>query len=116
MGNKSLTIDLPITCKTEKGNKIVETTILLDTGAGGMFMHRDYAKKHGVIPHKLLFPITPRNVDGTENQAGKIMHFTWIQTEINGRKHLERLLVSNIRSSDIIFGLPWFKENNPFIN
>ena len=59
MGNKSLTIDFPITCKTEKGNKIVETTILLDTGAGGMFMQRDYAKKHGVVLHKLLFLITP---------------------------------------------------------
>ena len=116
MGNKSLTIDLPITCKTEKGYKTVETTILLDTGAGGMFIHRDYAKRHGIILHKLLFPITPQNVDGTENQAGKITHFTWIQTEINGRKHLERLLISNIGSSDIIFGLPWFKENNPFIN
>ena len=58
----------------------------------------------------------PRNVDGTENQAGKITHFAWIQTEINGRKCLERLLISNIGSSDIIFGLPWFKEYNPLID
>ena len=43
MGNKS--IDLPIMCRTEKGNKIIETTILLDTGAGGMFMHQEYMKK-----------------------------------------------------------------------
>ena len=116
MGNKSLTVEIPITCKTEKGNKIVETTILLDTGAGGMFMHQDYANKHKIILHELQFPITTRNVDGTENQAGKITHFTWVQTRIDGRKSLERLLVSNIGSSDIIFGLPWFKEHNPFIN
>ena len=89
---------------------------ILDTGAGGMFMHLDYTKKHKIILHKLRFPITPRNVDGTENQAGKITHFTWVQTRIDGRKSLERLLVSNIGSSDIIFGLPWFKEHNPFIN
>ena len=68
MANKSLTIDLPITCKAEKGNKIIEMTILLDTRARGMFMHQNYAKKHGVVLHKLLFPITPQNVDGTENQ------------------------------------------------
>ena len=41
MGHISLTVEIPITCKTEKGNKIVETTVLLDTGAGGMFMHQD---------------------------------------------------------------------------
>ena len=92
--------------QTEKGNKIVEITVLLDTGAGGMFMHHDYAKKHKIILHELRFPITPRNADGTENQAGKITHFTWVQTRIDGQKSLEQLLVSNIGSSDIIFGLP----------
>ena len=84
MGNTSLTVNLPIKSKTETGNKIVETNILLDTGAGGMFMNQEYAKKHRIILHKLRWPITPRNVDGPENQAGKITHFTWIQTEING--------------------------------
>ena len=79
-------------------------------------MNQEYAKKHRIVLHKVRWPITPRNVDGTENQAGKITHFTWIQTEINGQKCLERLLVSNIGSSDIIFGLPWFKEYNPLID
>ena len=79
-------------------------------------MNQEYAKKHRIVLQKLRWPITPRNVDGTENQAGKITHFTWIQTEINGRKYLERLLVSNIGTSDIIFGLPWFKECNPLID
>ena len=116
MGNTSLTVNLPIKNKTEKENKIVETNILLDTGAGGMFMNQEYAKRHGTVLHKLRWPIIPWNVDGTENQAGKTTHFTWIQTEINGRKCLERLLISNIRSSDIIFGLPWFKEYNPLID
>ena len=76
MGNTSLTVNLPIKSKTEIGNKIVETNILLNTGAGGMFMNQEYAKKHGIILHKLQWPITPQNVDGTENQAGKITHFT----------------------------------------
>ena len=84
MGNASLTIELPIKSKTESGNKIVETTVLLDTGAGGMFMDRTYAEKHKIILHPLRWPITPRNVDGTINKAGKITHFTWIQTQING--------------------------------
>ena len=84
MGNTSLTVNLLIQNKTERGNKIVETNILLDTGAGGMFMNQEYAKRHGIVLYKLPWPITPQNVDGTENQAGKITHFTWIQMEING--------------------------------
>src|SRR5277367_657913 len=115
-GNKSFTITIPITCKTEKENKIVETSVLLDTGAGGLFMHPRYAKKHHIRLHKLRIPITPRNVDGTENLIGKITHSTWIRTRIDRRLCLERLLICNIGSSDIIFGLPWFKEHNPSIN
>src|SRR5271155_4927689 len=115
-GNKSFTVTIPITCKTERENKIVETQVLLDTGAGGLFMHPQYAKKNNILLYKLPIPIIPRNVDGTKNQIGKITYFTWIRTEINGRKCLELLLICNIGSSDIIFGLPWFQEYNPLIN
>ena len=79
-------------------------------------MHPRYAKEHHIRLHKLRIPIIPRNVDGTENLIGKITHSTWIQTKINGRLCLERLLICNIGSSDIIFGLPWFKEYNPSID
>ena len=53
MGNTLLTVNLPIKSKTEIGNKIIETNILLDTGAGGMFMNQEYAKKHRIVLHKL---------------------------------------------------------------
>src|SRR5271163_3879539 len=114
--NKSFTITIPITCKTERENKIIDTSVLLDSGAGGRFMHPDYAQKHNILLHKLRYPIIPKNVDGTENKIGKITHFTWIRTEIDRQLYLERLLICNIGSSDIIFGLPWFQEYNPSIN
>ena len=31
------------------------------------------------------------------------------------RKLLEKLLIMGLGSSDVMFGLPWFKENNPQI-
>ena len=73
-------ITLPIESKTTEGNKIVETPVLLNTRAGGIFMNKAYAKKHNIELYKLDSPIIPRNVDGTLNQAGKIMHYTWIRT------------------------------------
>ena len=78
-------------------------------------MDKNYAKEHDVVLQKLLNPITPSNVDGTLNHAGQITHFTWIQAKIDKRKLLEKLWITNLGSSDVIFGLPWFKENNPQI-
>ena len=78
-------------------------------------MDKNYAEEHNVILQKLPNPITPRNIDGTLNQAGQITHFTWIQAKIDQRKLLEKLWITDLGSSDVIFSLPWFKENNPQI-
>ena len=78
MGNNSIHIMLPIESKTTEGNKTVQTPVLLDTGAGGIFMNKSYAKKHNIKVYKLNTPIIPCNVDRTLNQAGKITHYTWI--------------------------------------
>jgi hypothetical protein len=105
-------ISIPIVVKTIRGNETIVTKVLLDTGAEGLFMDKNYAEKHNIFPQKLLNPITPRNVNGTLNHAGQITHFTWIQAKIDKRTLLEKLWITNLGSSDVIFGLPWFKENN----
>src|SRR5580692_2832023 len=105
-------ISIPIVLKTIRGNETVETKVLLNTGAEGLFMDKNYAEKHNIVLQKLPNPITPSNVDGTLNHAGQITHFTWIQAKIDKRKLLEKLWITNLGSSDVIFGLPWFKENS----
>ena len=118
MGNNSICITLPIGSKTTKGNKTVATPVLLNTGAGGIFMNKSksYAKKHNIKFYKLNTPIIPHDVDGTLNQGGKIMHYTWIRMKFQDITILIQLLITNIRSQDIIFGLPWFKDYDPQIN
>src|ERR1700678_3298863 len=106
-------VSIPIVLKTIRGNETVETKVLLDTGAEGLFMDKNYAEKHDVVLQKLMNPITPSNVDGTLNHAGEITHFTWIQAKIAKRTLLEKLWITDLGSSDVIFGFPWFKENNP---
>src|SRR5271168_3888482 len=108
-------ISIPIVLKTIRGNETVETKVLLDTGAEGLFMDKNYAEKHDIVLQKLPNPITPSNVDGTLNHAGEITHFTWIQAKIDKRTLLEKLWITDLGSSDVIFGFPWFKENNPQI-
>src|ERR1700678_720191 len=108
-------ISIPIVLKTIRGNKTVETKVLLDTGAEGLFMDKNYAEEHDIVLQKLPNPITPSNVDGTLNHAGQITHLTWIQAKINKRTLLEKLWITDLECADVIFGLPWFKENNPQI-
>src|SRR6202522_1793848 len=108
-------ISIPIILKTIRGNETVETKVLLDTGAEGLFMDKNYAEEHDIVLQKLPNPITPSNVDGTQNHAGEITHFTWIQAKIDKRILLEKLWITDLGSLDVIFGFPWFKENNPQI-
>src|ERR1700678_3379800 len=78
-------------------------------------MDKNYAEEHDIVLQKLPNPITSSNVDGTLNHAGQITHFTWIQAKIDKRILLEKLWITDLGSSDVIFGFPWFKENNPQI-
>ena len=116
MGKQSMTLTTPIMCKTTRENKTVEARILLDTGAGGLFMNSAYAKKHNFLLYPLKQPITPRNVDGTPNSQGKITHYTWIRHRVGSIWLLERLLVTGIGTHNIIFGLPWFQKYQPIVN
>src|ERR1700678_1909975 len=109
---RSMHVSIPIVLKTIRENETVETKVLLDTGAEGLFMDKNYAEEHDVVLQKLSNLITPSNIDGTLNHTGQITHFTWIQAKIDKRKLLEKLWITNLGSSDVIFGLPWFKENN----
>ena len=88
MGPQSMHISIPIMCKTIRGNKTVDTQILINSGTEGIFMHPSFAKKYDIILHPLKNPILPKNIDRTINRAGKITHFTWIQTKIDGQTDL----------------------------
>src|SRR5271155_818600 len=57
---RSMHISIPIVIKTIRGNKTIETKVLLDTGAEGLFMDKNYAEEHDIVLQKLPTPIIPR--------------------------------------------------------
>jgi len=63
-------IVLPTTILLSEEN--VETPTLLDSGAGGVFLDQNYARKLKVKEIALDKPIIARNVDGTLNKKGTI--------------------------------------------
>ena len=50
------------------------TKALLDTGASGLFIDSEFVHRNHIPLIKLLKPQGVYNVDGMENEAGKITH------------------------------------------
>lgn len=114
LDNKSFTIPLSVT--SENTDKIIETKVLLDTGAGGKFIDQNYARKLGLKTHKLRKPIIVKNVNGSLNKRGTVSKYTQVTLNINGRNKTHQLLITGLGQNKIILGLPWFEEENPDID
>ena len=113
IGAQSMNISLPILCESKGNAKTVEPNILIDSGAGGDFLHQDFTTLHQINLTPLETPIIPQNVDGTLNIGGKITHYVHVNLIFDDRKICTKLLVTNIGRNDMILGLPWLKEHNP---
>ena len=80
---RSNTFYIPSTAHTP--DKPVETLALLDSGAGNNFIDSRLVDQWKLIKKPLDKPITVKNADGTENERGKITHFTEFDITIYGR-------------------------------
>lgn len=94
----------------------VDTTALIDSGAGGSFIDQAYAKKIGVTFRPLSRPITAINVDGTKNKRGVITHYVKTPIKINGRIFNDRLFITGLGKQRIILGHSWLKDHDPDIS
>jgi hypothetical protein len=101
---------------TPEKNELIETQPLVDSGAGGIFMDQNYARKHRFNLTKLEYLITARNVDGTENKQGTIRYYTDLDIQVNSKTNTERFLITGLGNQKIILELPWLREHNPEIN
>ena len=62
---------------------------LLDSGATGLFMSKSLAQKRGYKLIRLDQPLQVKNVDGTGNSGGAIMHEVEVNMFYKG--HVERV-------------------------
>src|SRR5438309_5619694 len=85
------TIYVPL--KLLVGSKVINILALLDSGAGGNFIHYDLASTIQ-NPTPLKKPIEAFNVDGTPNKEGMIMHYVTTDILVNDLKMTLGLLVA----------------------
>jgi hypothetical protein len=63
-----MTVDILILGKSLRQKKIVKTTTLLDTGAGGKFINQNFLQNQKIETKELKYPIEVFNVDRTPNK------------------------------------------------
>jgi len=89
---------------------------LLDCGATGSLIDRDFVGSKGMNTQTLSHNIPVFNVDGSPNEAGQISEV--VDVVLCYKTHSERMLlaVSRLRKQNLILGYDWLKDHNPKIN
>jgi len=102
--------------KQEEKEKGIVTEVLLDSGATGLVMSKEFAKKHRFRRRKLERPVYVRNVDGMLNYVGPTIDI--VEVEIFFKRHKERTSIDVIGGQkwSVILGMPWLACHNPEIN
>jgi len=99
-----------------ENHKGVVVRVLLDSGAIGLFMDTTFARKKGFKMEKLKKPLLVRNVDGTVNVGGAIMHQVECNIFFKGHVERARMDVCNLGKTEVILGMLWLAAHNPEID
>ena len=109
-------VTVKIRLKQEEEEEGIITEALLDSGATGLVISEEFAKKHKFKRTKLKRSVYVRNVDGILNYAGPIVDT--VEVEIFFKRHKKRTSIDVIRGQkwSVILGMSWLGRHNPEID
>jgi len=107
---------LPVEIRTTDMSELHPVKALLDCGATGSFINRDFVHSKGMNTQTLSQNISVFNVDGSPNKAGQITEV--IDVVLRYKTHSKRMLlaVSRLGKQSLILGYDWLKDHNPKID
>jgi len=90
--------------------------VLLDSGATGNFIDKDFVHTKGISTWSISHPILVFNMDGSPNEAGQISKVA--DVVLRYKTHSERTLlaISNLGKQSMILGYTWLKDHNLEVN
>jgi len=111
-----MSIVLPIEIGTTDTSEVHSVKVLLDSGATGNFIDKDFVRTKGISTRSVSRPILVFNVDSSPNEAGQISEV--VDVILRYKTHSEKTLlaVSNLRKQSMILGYTWLKDHNPEVN
>ncbi|KAL0192337.1 hypothetical protein M9458_010633, partial [Cirrhinus mrigala] len=112
----STCIEIPVILKFK--NQTVQTVALVDSGAAGNFIDRDFARTHAIPLVPCVSHLAVAAVDGRPLGSGQIQQTTDDLTLLSGALHTETicLFVLSTSQTPVILGFPWVERHNPTIS
>jgi transposase InsO family protein len=110
-------LNLRVSIETSDTGEVKSLDALVDSGATGRFIDRDYVKANRLTTRTLSNPIPVRNVDGTPNgETGYITEA--VDLILRYKNHSERTLfaVTGLGKQNLILGHSWLQKHNPEID
>jgi len=107
---------LPVEIGTTDTSELYSVKALLDSGATGSFIDRDFVCSKEMNTRTLSRNIPVFNVDGSPNEAGRISEV--VDVVLQYKTYSERMLlaVSELGKQSLILGYDWLKDHNPKID
>jgi len=107
---------LPVEIGTTDTSELYSIEALLDCGATGSLIDRDFVCLKGMNTWTLSHNIPVFNVNGSPNKAGQISEV--VDVVLCYKTHSERMLlaVSRLGKQNLILGYGWLKDHNPKID
>jgi len=101
---------------TMNTSKLYLVEALLDCGATGSLINRDFVCSKGMNTWTLSHNIPVFNVDSSSNEAGQISEVR--DVVLRYKTHSKRMLlaVSGLGKQSLILGYDWLKDHNPRID
>ena len=94
----------------------ITVEVLLDSGATGLVMSLEFAKKQGFKLKKLERPINMRNVNGLFNKEGLIENMVEVNIYYQGHRERTEIDVIGGQKWIVILGMLWLAYHNPEID
>lgn len=89
---------------------------MLDSGATGLFISKRYAERAKLPLQCLQQNLQLHNIDGSNNKASVIMHFTQLHLHVSDHNKEWDFLITDLGPENVILELPWLREVNPQID
>jgi len=94
----------------------VTVEALLDSGATGLVMSSEFAKKQGFKLKKLERLMNIRNVNGLLNKEGPIESTVEVNIYYQGHRERTEIDIIGGQKWTVILGMPWLAHHNPEID
>ena len=111
---KSLSIKIEL--QTTDTAEVKSSPALIDSGATGRFISKQFVEANRITTKRLTRPIPVYNVDGTPNENGAISEVANLILRFRGHTERATFAVTSLGRQNVILGFTWLEDHNPSIN